>query len=235
MDYRSADVSPNPDGGFRVTLKLADLSSAAIQKAMTDTKSTSLLWVFTFANGYTQSAAQARFDGQSFSYGFNDYTTGSVQCGSNGDKCIQFPGRPGAARRRRPGGGHADLRRAAQQAARPQRRDGQRAAPGRGAGASEGTRFYDGTAFSLANTAPDQSVQTFLYPADNTPAMDFTLPAPGGTALNQSTLTPSTTPGTGAAPAAGQCAARRRLPHGDACRRRAARRASRSIARSTRR
>jgi hypothetical protein len=47
--------------------------------------------------------------------------------------------------------------------------------------ATVGSRFYDGTAFSLGN--PEsllQEVQSFLYPLDNTPAMDFVLPAPGG-------------------------------------------------------
>ena len=189
-----------------MTLKLADLSGAAIQKAMTDTRSTSLLWVFTFANGYTQSAAQARFDGQSFSYGFNDYTTGSVQCGSNSDKCIQFPGDQALRGDVDQAAGTLtfDVPRSKLRGLSGGTGNGQRPAE---VPAGEGTRFYDGTAFSLANTAPDQSVQTFLYPADNTPAMDFTLPAPGGTALGQSTPAPSTTPGTAAAPAASGCAA----------------------------
>ena len=44
-----------------------------------------------------------------------------------------------------------------------------------------GSRFYDGTAFSLGNTlSPVQTLQTFLYPLDNTPAMDFVIPAAGG-------------------------------------------------------
>ena len=42
--------------------------------------------------------------------------------------------------------------------------------------ATVGSRFYDGTAFSLGNTiSPLQDVQSFLYPLDNTPAMDFLL------------------------------------------------------------
>jgi hypothetical protein len=42
--------------------------------------------------------------------------------------------------------------------------------------AKVGTRFYDATAFSLGNTSPDPSTQSFLYPYDNPPAMDFRLP-----------------------------------------------------------
>jgi hypothetical protein len=44
--------------------------------------------------------------------------------------------------------------------------------------AVDGTRFYDGSAFSLVNVAsPTQGAQTFLEPLDNTPALDFVLPA----------------------------------------------------------
>jgi hypothetical protein len=43
--------------------------------------------------------------------------------------------------------------------------------------AAAGARFYDGTAFSFANTvSPTQDTQSFLYTLDNTPAMDFLLP-----------------------------------------------------------
>ena len=43
-----------------MTLKLADLSDAALSKALEDTKSGSLLWIFRFVNGYQASAASAR-------------------------------------------------------------------------------------------------------------------------------------------------------------------------------
>jgi hypothetical protein len=43
------------------------------------------------------------------------------------------------------------------------------------------SRFYDATAFSLAdNVSPTQDVQSFLYPLDNAPAMDFVLPGAAG-------------------------------------------------------
>ena len=42
-----------------------------------------------------------------------------------------------------------------------------------------GSRFYDGTAFSLGNASATPAVHTFLYPLDNTPSMDFLLPASG--------------------------------------------------------
>jgi hypothetical protein len=47
--------------------------------------------------------------------------------------------------------------------------------------ATVGSRFYDGTAWSLGNpVSPLQDVQSFLYPLDSTPSMDFLLPAGGG-------------------------------------------------------
>ena len=42
--------------------------------------------------------------------------------------------------------------------------------------AAEGSRFYDAAGWSLGNTSPTKAFQTFLYPLDNTPAMDFLLP-----------------------------------------------------------
>jgi hypothetical protein len=43
--------------------------------------------------------------------------------------------------------------------------------------AAKGSRFYDGTAFSFANTTgATQDTQSFLYTLDSTPAMDFLLP-----------------------------------------------------------
>jgi len=43
-----------------------------------------------------------------------------------------------------------------------------------------GTRFYDAEALSVGNASATQDVQSFLYPLDNTPAMDFLLPGGGG-------------------------------------------------------
>ena len=59
----------------------------------------------------------------------------------------------------------------------PAHRGRRRRAAARAAGGEAGARFYDGTAFSFANTTgATQDTQSFLYPLDNTPAMDFTLP-----------------------------------------------------------
>src|SRR5205085_1981308 len=59
-DFTSAAVGPDAaTGGFTVTLKVASLAQAALTKALADTGSQSLLWVWRFTNGYTDSAASA--------------------------------------------------------------------------------------------------------------------------------------------------------------------------------
>ncbi|MEA2313220.1 MAG: hypothetical protein QOE28_3188, partial [Solirubrobacteraceae bacterium] len=81
------------DGGFTVKLTLADLSDTALQNALSATKSGSLLWIFRFVNGYQASAALARWSpAGGFTFGYNDYTTASGQCGSSDEKCQVYPG-----------------------------------------------------------------------------------------------------------------------------------------------
>jgi len=68
------------------------------------------------------------------------------------------------------------------------------------AAADAGARFYDGTAFSLVNTtSTTQAQQSFLYTLDNTPAMDFLLPAAkgktGGNAVGKAAGTVTSTTG----------------------------------------
>ena len=178
-DFTSAAIGPDPvSGGFTVTLKVAALSTTALTKALTDTGSASLLWVWRFTNGYTDSAASARWSPVTgFTFGYDDYTTGGGVCDSlvPGEKCQVYPGKtpiqgsanqltgtitlvvPRSALRQLTG---------ADAAGRPLEQP-----------AAAGARFYDGTAFSLGNTtATTQDHQTFLYPLDNSPALDFLLP-----------------------------------------------------------
>jgi len=187
-DFTSVSVGPEidlldgstiPNGGVTVTMRVNDLSTASLLASTTRTGSQSLLWVLRFTNGYQDVAAGARWNAaQGFSYGYNDYTTGSQLCepGGPGDKCILYPGgqpiqgdvnqATGTIRFSIP----RFLLRALSGPTGP----GQRPVE---VEATAGSRFYDGTAFSLGNTAsPDQIVQTFLYPFDNTPSMDFLLP-----------------------------------------------------------
>jgi Ca2+-binding RTX toxin-like protein len=185
MDFTSQSIGPElnldngqevKDGGFTATLKLADLSDGALQNALSETGSGSLLWIFRFVNGYQASAAVARWTpAGGFSFGYNDYTTASANCGSNGEKCQQFPGD-------QPLQGKVDQATGTIQMSVPrsylnglngptgpnQRPTLDKAHPG--------TCFYDAAGFSLGNVSAEPTTQTFLYPIDNPPAMDFALP-----------------------------------------------------------
>ncbi|HMC71967.1 MAG TPA: hypothetical protein VKJ07_22615, partial [Mycobacteriales bacterium] len=180
-DFTNVSVGSDPaTGGFTVTLKVADLSTSALTQALADTGGLSLLWVWRFANGYQDSAASARWNPVTgFSFGWNDYATGGTPCdgvtNAQGEKCVVYPGNQPLTGTVNQATGtitlvvpRSDLRQLAGADAdgRPLEQP-----------AAKGTRFYDGTAFSLANTtSPIQSQQTFLYTLDSTPAMDFVLP-----------------------------------------------------------
>jgi hypothetical protein len=187
-DFISVDVGPEIDlhtgiaianGGFTVTMTLADLSTAALTQTMTRTGSQSLLWLFRFTNGYQDVGAAARYNPvQGFTFGYNDYTTSSTTCGppSSGEKCVVYPGST-------PIQGQADQASGTIQFSVPRyvlRALGAPDSFGRPTEipAAAGSRFYDATAFSLGNNAsPVQDVQSYLYPLDNAPAMDFLLGA----------------------------------------------------------
>jgi hypothetical protein len=180
-DFTSASVGPDAaSGGFTVTLKVADLSTAALTQALADTGGQSLLWVWRFANGYQDSAVSARWNPVSgFSFGWNDYTTGGSPCtgvtNAQGEKCVVYPGT-------QPVAGTVDQATGTITLTVP--RSALRQLSGADANgrpleqpAAAGARFYDGSAFSFANTTgATQDTQSFLYTLDSTPAMDFLLP-----------------------------------------------------------
>jgi len=180
-DFTSASIGPDAaTGGFTVTLKVANLSSAALTQALLDTGGQSLLWVWRFANGYQDSAASARWSPVTgFTFGWNDYTLGGSPCVSTtaaqGEKCVVYPGN-------QPLTGQVDQASGTLTLTVPRsylRQLSGADADGRPLEqpAAAGARFYDGTAFSFANTvSPTQDTQSFLYTLDNTPAMDFLLP-----------------------------------------------------------
>ena len=161
-------------------MKVADLSAQSLQNTMTRTASQSLLWVFRFTNGYQDVAASARWNPlQGFTFGYNDYTTGAQPCESGGGvvggKCILYPGEqpiPGAVDQAT-GTIRLSIPRFLLRALTGPTGHGQRPSE---SPAVVHSRFYDGTAWSLGNTlSPTQDLQSFLYPFDNTPAMDFLL------------------------------------------------------------
>jgi hypothetical protein len=178
-----ANNTPVPNGGFTLTMKLADLSAASLNNTLTRTQSLSLLWVWRFTNGYQDVAAAARWNAaQGFTFGYNNYTTGATPCASAGpgssasEKCIVYPGGqpiPGDVNQST-GTIRLSVPRSVLRALSGPTGPGQRPSQ---VGATVGSRFYDGTAFSLGNANANPTVQTFLYPLDNTPSMDFLLPA----------------------------------------------------------
>ena len=187
-DFTSVSVGPEldlldnsqvPNGGFTVTMKVADLSAPSLAATVAHTGSQSLLWLFHFTNGFQDAAASARWNAaQGFTFGFNDYALGSAPCETTGpvtnEKCVIFPGD-------QPIQGDVDQSTGTIRLSIPRyllRALGPNDAFGRPTevAATSGSRFYDAAAFSLGNTvSPVQDVQSFLYPLDNTPAMDFLL------------------------------------------------------------
>jgi uncharacterized repeat protein (TIGR01451 family) len=179
-DFESASVA-FAGGDLNITMKLTSLSQNSLQQALVDTGSQSLLWVFRFTNGYQDAAASARWNpAQGFTFGYNDYTTGSTPCESSGpvtnEKCIVYPGSTPIQGSVRQSMGEitltvpASLLRALSGPTGPGQRPSE-------VPATAGSRFYDATAFSLGNTvSATQDAQSFLYPLDNTPSMDFVVP-----------------------------------------------------------
>jgi uncharacterized repeat protein (TIGR01451 family) len=193
-DFVSVSIGPEinlatgaevADGGFTVTMKVAELKRPALEATATRTQSQSLLWVFRFTNGYQDAAAAARWNpAQGFTFGYNDYTTGLTPCAPAGpgssasEKCVLYPGNTPIQGdvNQNTGTIRLSVPRSLLRALSGDTGPGQRPAE---VPATVGSRFYDGTAFSLGNTASaTQEAQSFLYPLDNTPAMDFLLPPP---------------------------------------------------------
>jgi hypothetical protein len=178
------DGTARTDGGFTATMRVADLSSTSLLNTLTRTQTQSLLWVFRFTNGYQDAAAAARWNPvQGFSFGFNDYSTGTTPCASpagSGEKCILYPGDqpiPGDVNQSS-GTIRLSVPRFLLRALSGPTGHLQRPTE---VPATVGSRFYDATAWSLGNpVSPLQDVQSFLYPLDNAPSMDFLLPAGGG-------------------------------------------------------
>ena len=78
-DFTAASVAADAaTGGFTVTLGVRDLSAAALNQALTQSKSGSLVWAWRFTNGWQDAAAVAKWSpAGGFKYGFDDYTTDS--------------------------------------------------------------------------------------------------------------------------------------------------------------
>lgn len=172
-------------------MKVASLSAANRSKALTDTNSASLLYVLRFSNGFQPSAVTARYsptNGWSFKY--NDYDTLLTEClappSTSADKCLAF------GIRGTPLNGNVNIATGTITVSVPPKFSGGNAllpalSGGQGPNqrphqvqAVSGSRFYDASVFTFGDTQDTNGVvggtQSYLYPLDNTPAMDFRLP-----------------------------------------------------------
>ncbi len=175
--------APVPDGGFTVTMRIADLSTAAKTAAATSGGGTSLIYLFRWTNGYQPSGATARWSpvtGWSFAYdGYETASTESGQADPTAEKIVVYPGtleipgkvdeEAGVIRMSVPRNVLKTLQ-GSDDKGRPQE-----------AAATVGSLFPDAVAYSLVNVAPDARVQSYLYPMDNAPALEFRLVAAGST------------------------------------------------------
>lgn len=180
---------PLEDGGFTVTIKVDDLSDAALTQALAQSgveglPAPSLLYLFRFVDGYRYAAVQANFDPiRGFTFGHSDYSASVSECGTpetniaGDDQCLQYLGET-------PIQGAVDQEKGTITMTAPlsllQALKGPQG-PGQvpdQVSASAGDRIYAAAAFSQSNpVSPDDSVQSFLYPLDNSPSMDFFIPA----------------------------------------------------------
>jgi hypothetical protein len=203
-DFTNAAITPDPGSrGFNVTLTLANLSTAALNAALSDAQGQSLLWIWRFTNGYQDGAASASWSPTNgWQFGFDDYTTGGTPCstatGAASEKCQVYPQAKPIFGQVNVAAGTITLTVPLDYLRQlgPNDKDGRPTETKAGAGA----RLYDGTAFSFANTvSPTQAQQTFLATLDNTPGFDFLLPA-GSAAPAAPAVAASAPSGAGRAP-----------------------------------
>jgi hypothetical protein len=174
-DFTAATISKDATThGFTVTLKVANLSSAALSQAA---GAGSLVWAWRFTNGWQDAAAVAKWSAaDGWSYGYDDYTTDPGTCGGTGPggKCEIYPGNTSLTGSVNQGTGTITLVVPAS-VLHPLGANDAFGRPTQTA-ATAGARFYDGTAFSFQNASPDPSTQSWMTQLDNTPAFDFLLP-----------------------------------------------------------
>jgi len=194
-DFTSVSIGSDIQGthGFTVRMSVADLSTATLGTAITETGSRSLLYTLRFVNGFQPSAVTARYNPTStpqWTFKYNDYDTLMGECfaapSTSDDKCLSFGavGKPikgsvdqttGVITMTVPAKFSSGLRLLT--ALSGSEADQQRPHLVQ---AVSGSRFYDASAFSFGDASVSDTVsgtpQSYLYPLDNTPAMDFLLP-----------------------------------------------------------
>ena len=227
LDFTSVKVEPEidletgelvPDGGFTVTMEVADLSDSALQGVLTEqaeafNPTSTLMWLFRWVNGYQPVGATVRWDpARGFTFRYDDYTTASTTSGQadpTAEKIVVWPGAttiPGDVNQDT-GVMRLSVPRSELRALGPNDEFGRPTE----IEATTGSRLYDAVAYSFTSPAPPEA-ETYLYPVDNAPAMDFLVdaetapapePEPSGSPTDGPTTNPRPGTGPGTTPATG--------------------------------
>jgi LPXTG-motif cell wall-anchored protein len=196
IDLDSGD--PVDDPGVTITMKVKDLSNSALQSAAqgTGTPSQSLVYLFRFLNGFQPAGATAAWNpATGFSFGFDNFTTKSAESGQpdpTSEKIIVWPQATSIKGKVNQDAGIIQLSVPRSLLHIQSGSTGPDSVPEL-TDAIDGSRLFDGTAFTLGNTfTPLQADQSYLYPVDETASMDFlvgkaTYPTTGGTTGGGST------------------------------------------------
>lgn len=185
-----ATGTPLAEGGFTLTMNLADLSDAALQDALSTIPAQSLVWIFRFQGGFQQSAVSARWNPiQGFSYGFNDFEGTATDCltpanpaEAGQDGCLMYPGGTALEGKVDQAAGTIQITVPLSLLKALDKPEGGRGEYPVERAAAAGDRLFAAAVYAQANTtSPSQSVQGYLIPLDNSPAMDFIIPGKAGT------------------------------------------------------
>ena len=171
LDLRSASVVPTQQD-FAVTLRVGDLSDAALQQALDDNApARGLVWMFRWVNGYQPAAVTVRWSpSNGFSGGFDDYVVQRTAAGRVQSYAGTQPLGDDVAVDQAKGTITFRVRAQHLNALHGPQGPGQRPMLEK---ALPGARFYDGYAATFADMTT--GADAYLYPADNAPTFDFTL------------------------------------------------------------
>jgi hypothetical protein len=186
LDVQRVDVSPEinltngkavSNGGVTVTIKVKDLSDGALQQALVDTKSQSLVWLFRFLNGFQPAGATMAWSpAAGFTFGFDDFTARSTESGQydpTAEKIIVWPQAKAITGKVNQDSGLIQMSIPRSYLQWLTGSTGRNQVPSI-KGAKSGSKFYDATVWTMGNMfTAVQARQSYLYPVDASPSMDF--------------------------------------------------------------
>jgi hypothetical protein len=177
VDLETGD--PVDEGGVTVTIKVKDLGDAALQDALLSTGEPhlSLVYLFRFLNGFQPAGATAAWNpATGFTFGFDDFTTKSTESGQadpTSEKIIVWPQATAIDGEANQDSGLIRLNIPRSVLKAQSGPTGKDQVPTL-VDATDGSRFFDGTAFAMSNpVSPVQALQSYLYQIDSSASMDF--------------------------------------------------------------